>query len=149
MPSELCALVVHWMTRNIKRTVVSVALRKRKRFGGSAIANSSASAEVNLILDRLMLFTKPSPTAIKAKLISYITNSLVRPMSNTNGSLILKEQAELAATPFLFSENDLTKIDKTKPKFHCTGERLFRDRPHVYKAVVKLLAEPGVSVRTI
>src|SRR6266536_4646629 len=71
-------------------------------------------------------------------------------MSNANGSsLILKEQAELAAAPFLFSEDDLPRIDKEKPKFHCTGERLFRDRPDVYKAVVKLLAEPGVSVRTI
>ena len=51
--------------------------------------------------------------------------------------------------PFLFSEDDLLKIDKEKPKFHCTGERLWRDRPDVYKAVVRLLAEPGVSVRTI
>jgi len=66
-----------------------------------------------------------------------------------DGSLILREQAELEAAPFLFSEDDLPKIDKARPKFHCTGERLFRDRPDVYKAVVKLLAEPGVSVRTI
>jgi transposase-like protein len=72
-----------------------------------------------------------------------------RMMSKSNGSLILKEQAELGAAPFLFSEDDLPRIDKEKPKFHCTGERLFRDRPEVYKAVVKLLAEPGVSVRTI
>ena len=70
-------------------------------------------------------------------------------MAQGNGSLILKEQAELEAAPFLFSENELLEIDKAKPKFHCTGERLFRDRPDVYKAVVKLLAEPGVSVRTI
>jgi transposase-like protein len=67
----------------------------------------------------------------------------------TNKSLILKSEAEAAAAPFLFSEDDLPKIDKTRPKFHCTGERLFRDRPDVYKALVKLLAEPGVSVRTI
>src|SRR6266536_5900740 len=71
-------------------------------------------------------------------------------MSNANGSsLILKEQAELAAAPFLFSEDDLPRIDKEKPKFHCTGERLWRDRPDVYKAVVRLLAEPGVSIRSI
>ena len=70
-------------------------------------------------------------------------------MSSTNESLILKKQAEAAAAPFLFSENDLPEIDKAKPKLHCTGERLFRDRPEVYKALVKLLAEPGVSVRTI
>src|SRR2546430_2401860 len=70
-------------------------------------------------------------------------------MSKSNESLILKEQGDAAAAPFLFSENDLPEIDKTKPKFHCTGERLFRDRPDVYKAVVRLLAEPGVSIRTI
>jgi len=64
-------------------------------------------------------------------------------------SLILKEQAELETAPYLFSENDLPKIDKARPKFHCTGERLFRDKPHIYKAVVRLLAEPGVSIRTI
>src|SRR5436190_15338721 len=70
-------------------------------------------------------------------------------MPDTNESLILKEQAELEAAPFLFSENDLPRIDKTQPKFHCTGERLFRDEPKRYKAVVKLLAEPGVSIRSI
>jgi hypothetical protein len=65
-----------------------------------------------------------------------------------NQSLILKEQAELAAEPF-FPDFDLPKIDKAKPKFHCSGERLFRDRPDVYKALVMLLAEPGVSIRTM
>lgn len=70
-------------------------------------------------------------------------------MAQVNGSLILKEQAELVAAPFLFSGDDLPRINKENPKFHCTGERLFRDRPDVYKAVVALLAEPGVSVRTI
>jgi hypothetical protein len=70
-------------------------------------------------------------------------------MSKDNQSLILKEQAELEAAPYLFSEDELLKIDKAKPKFHGTGERLFRDKPERYKAVVKLLAEPGVSVRTI
>jgi hypothetical protein len=69
--------------------------------------------------------------------------------AQANGSLILKEKAELETAPFLFSENQLPKIDKTKSKFHCTGERLFRDRPDVYKAVVKMLAEPGVSIRSI
>ena len=64
-------------------------------------------------------------------------------------SLILKEKAELEAAPFLFSEDDLPEVDKTKPKFHCTGERLFRDRPDVYKTVVRMLAEPGVSIRSI
>jgi hypothetical protein len=66
----------------------------------------------------------------------------------TSDSLILKEQAEIEAAPF-FSNFDLPEIDKTKPKFNFTGDRLFRDRPDVYKAVVLLLAEPGVTVRTI
>src|SRR5882724_11709350 len=70
-------------------------------------------------------------------------------MPGGNDSLILKEQTELESTPFLFSEDELPRIDKTRPKFHCNGERLFRDRPDIYKAVVKLLAEPGVSVRSI
>lgn len=63
-------------------------------------------------------------------------------------SLILKQQADIAAAPF-FPNFDLPEIDKTRPKFHCTGERLFRDRPDIYRAVVQLLAEPGVSIRTI
>jgi hypothetical protein len=64
-------------------------------------------------------------------------------------SLILKEQAEVERAPFLFHEDEIPRIDKTRPKFHCTGERLFRDRPDVYKAIVRLLAEPGVTIRTI
>lgn len=70
-------------------------------------------------------------------------------MTDKNESLILKEKAQFEAQPLLFSEEDLPKIDKTKPKFHYTGERLYRDRPDIYKAVVKLLAEPGVSIRSI
>src|SRR2546426_12256502 len=66
----------------------------------------------------------------------------------SSDSLILKEQAEIEAAPF-FPNFDLPEIDKTKPKFNFTGDRLFRDRPDVYKAVVHLLAEPGVTVRTI
>jgi transposase-like protein len=69
-------------------------------------------------------------------------------MPATNGSLIMKEQADLEAAPF-FPNFELPEVDKRRPKFHCTGERLFRDRPDVYKAVVRLIVEPGVSVRTI
>jgi hypothetical protein len=70
-------------------------------------------------------------------------------MSDKSESLILKERVEVEAQPFLFADEDLLKIDRAKPKFHCTGERLFRDRPDVYKAIVKMLAEPGVSIRSI
>jgi hypothetical protein len=69
-------------------------------------------------------------------------------MAAPNESLIVKEQAELEAAPFL-PDLDLPEIDKAKPKFHCSGERLFRDRPDIYKALVMLLAEPGVSIRTM
>jgi hypothetical protein len=65
-------------------------------------------------------------------------------MSKNNESLILEEKAKSDEAPFLFSEDDLPKVDKAKPKFHCSGERLPRERPDVYKAV-----EPGVSIRTI
>ncbi len=71
------------------------------------------------------------------------------PRLGQSNSLILKEEAENDAAPFLFSDGELPEIDKGRPKFHCTGERLFRDRPDIYKAVVKLIAEPGVSIRTI
>jgi hypothetical protein len=64
-------------------------------------------------------------------------------------SLIQKEQAELEMAPYLFSENELPPIDKTKPKFHCTGERLFRDRREIYDACVQMLAEPGCTIRSI
>jgi len=70
-------------------------------------------------------------------------------MPDSNKSLILKERAKAEDAPFLFSEEEIPRIDKTRPKFHCTGERLFRDRPDVYKAAVRMLAEPGVSVRSI
>jgi hypothetical protein len=62
---------------------------------------------------------------------------------------MLREREELEAEPFLFSEDDLPKVDRTNPTFRCTGEGLWRDRPDVYKRIVKLLAEPKVSVRSI
>lgn len=61
-------------------------------------------------------------------------------------SLILAEKSESDAAPFLFSDEDLPRIDKAKPRFNCNGERLFRDRPDVYKAVVRRLAEPGCTI---
>jgi hypothetical protein len=62
-------------------------------------------------------------------------------------SLILRErcQSEL----FLFDVEPPPVINREKPKFNCDGERLFRDRPDVYKAVVRALAIPGVSSRLI
>ena len=70
-------------------------------------------------------------------------------MSGISESLILKEQAKAAAEPFLFSEDDLPRIDKTKPKWHCTGEYLKKLRPDIYDAAVTMLLEPGLSLRMI
>ena len=39
--------------------------------------------------------------------------------------------------------------DQSKPKGRFIGERLLRERPRVYRRVVKLLAEPGMSVNQI
>ncbi len=36
-----------------------------------------------------------------------------------------------------------------KPKANYTGERLLRERPRVYRRVVELLAEPGMSINQI
>jgi hypothetical protein len=67
-----------------------------------------------------------------------------------NGSLLLEaeaaEEREDAQLLLLF-DADLPKfIDRTKPAFDYTGERLFRDRPDVYMSVVKLLAEQREQV---
>src|SRR5215472_10015385 len=70
-------------------------------------------------------------------------------MSKPAESLILKEQAELEAAPFLFSEDQLPKIDKTKPRYNCTGQYLFDNNRKTYDDIVLLLAEPGVSIRSI
>ena len=39
--------------------------------------------------------------------------------------------------------------EPSKPKGRFTGERLLRDRPRVYRRVVELLAEPGISINGI
>ena len=39
--------------------------------------------------------------------------------------------------------------ERSKPKGRFTGERLFRERPRVYRKVVELLAEPGMSINQI
>jgi hypothetical protein len=65
-------------------------------------------------------------------------------------SLILAEEAESDDEQlFLFSGHKLPKIDRSRLPFEFTGERLFRDRPDIYNAVVELLADRGVSLRMI
>ena len=39
--------------------------------------------------------------------------------------------------------------DQSKPRGRFTGERLLRERPRVYRKVVELLAEPGMSINQI
>jgi hypothetical protein len=39
--------------------------------------------------------------------------------------------------------------ERSKPKGRFTGERLLRERPRVYRKVVELLAEPGMSINQI
>src|SRR4029453_10507167 len=70
-------------------------------------------------------------------------------MSDTHESLILKDQKEKAAQPFLFDDDEESAIDRTRPKYHCTGSKLFRDDPVRYAKVVKALADPGLTIRTI
>jgi hypothetical protein len=36
-----------------------------------------------------------------------------------------------------------------KPRGRFTGERLLRERPRVYRKLVELLAEPGLSINQI
>jgi hypothetical protein len=38
---------------------------------------------------------------------------------------------------------------EAKPRGRFTGERLLRERPRVYRKVVELLAEPGMSINQI
>src|SRR4029077_12906428 len=39
--------------------------------------------------------------------------------------------------------------EQPKPMGRFTGERLLRERPRVYRKVVELLAEPGMSINQI
>jgi len=39
--------------------------------------------------------------------------------------------------------------EQSKPKGRFTGERLLRERPRVYRKLVELLAEPGMSINQI
>ena len=42
-----------------------------------------------------------------------------------------------------------SESEQSKPKGHFTGERFLRERPRVYRKVVELLAEPGMSINQI
>ena len=42
-----------------------------------------------------------------------------------------------------------SELEQSKPTGRFTGERLLRERPRVYRKVVELLAEPGMSINQI
>ena len=65
----------------------------------------------------------------------------------SNESLILADAA--APCQLFLLEAESVEIDRSQPPGHYTGERLFQRRPDVYRLVVDLLAEPGVSIRQI
>jgi hypothetical protein len=59
-------------------------------------------------------------------------------------SLLLEadaREAEEERQLSLFLGGVESKIDRSKPVFHYTGERFFRDRPEIYRVVVDMLAE--------
>src|SRR5437868_13634224 len=74
-------------------------------------------------------------------------------------SLILEremeeERGDSQLSLFVAAKIVVPKIDRSKDAFDYNGERLFRDRPDIYDAAVKLLAEPrdgpdGISRREI
>ena len=47
------------------------------------------------------------------------------------------------------SQNGQSAARHSKPTGRFTGERLLRERPRVYRKVVELLADPGVSINQI
>jgi hypothetical protein len=49
----------------------------------------------------------------------------------------------------LESRNGQSEREQSKPMGRFTGERLLRERPRVYRKVVELLAEPGMSINQI
>jgi len=51
--------------------------------------------------------------------------------------------------PDSFGECLKDPSNQLKPKANYTGERLLRERPRIYRRVVELLAEPGMSINQI
>jgi orotate phosphoribosyltransferase-like protein len=47
------------------------------------------------------------------------------------------------------NDQSLSQHDRSERKGRFTGDRLLRERPRVYRKVVELLAEPGMSVNQI
>lgn len=69
-------------------------------------------------------------------------------MPRPDDSLIARQAAQVAAAPPLFSEDVLEALTSAEARGEYTGERLFSQRPDIYRAVVELLGQ-GVGVRQI
>lgn len=69
-------------------------------------------------------------------------------MSRPDDSLIARHAEQVAAAPPLFSEEVLDALTSAEARGEYTGERLFSQRPDIYRATVELLGQ-GVGVRQI
>ena len=69
-------------------------------------------------------------------------------MSRPDDSLFERQAAQVAAAPPLFSADVLESLASAEARGEYTGERLFSQRPDIYRAVVELLGQ-GVGVRQI
>ena len=69
-------------------------------------------------------------------------------MSRPDDSLIARHAEQVAAAPPLFSEEVLDALTSAEARGEYTGERLFTQRPDIYRATVELLGQ-GVGVRQI
>ena len=69
-------------------------------------------------------------------------------MSRPDDSLIARHAEQVAAAPPLFSEDVLEALTSAEARGEYTGERLFTQRPDIYRATVELLGQ-GVGVRQI
>lgn len=63
-------------------------------------------------------------------------------------SLLIPDSAASAAAPFLFSEFQANSEERLNTLGEYSGDRLFSQRPEVYRAVVSMLAE-GIGTTTI
>jgi hypothetical protein len=69
-------------------------------------------------------------------------------MSRPDDSLSARRAEQVASAPPLFSEEVLDALASAEARGDFTGERLFSQRPDIYRAVVELLGQ-GVGVRQI
>jgi hypothetical protein len=99
---------------------------------GSVIGESTEPTEIRITTWNLEWFPNRSPRGICP----------VKPLRL--GQISLNVQANM-----IESRNGQSHARQSKPTGRFTGERLLRERPRVYRKVVELLAEPGMSINQI